>query len=239
MKFQVVSDLHLDFRHDNWKDIIRIIVDKKNDADLLIIAGDLAECRHAVWGDALRCFSDAYKHVLYVPGNHEYYHASPEFLIKLFDHIPSNVHLLDQQTFCFDGVVFAGCTLWFSVSSTKHKNMLSDFHVIPHFESWVYQKHKADIDFLKTTTADVVITHHAPHPNSISPQYLGNCLNCFFVNNLEALIKSMNPKYWIHGHTHDAFLYEVGTTTVLANPLGYPRERFYHDSSYPGCWYTI
>lgn len=239
MKFQVVSDLHLDFRH-GWKDVIQIIVDKKDQSDTLIIAGDLAECRNAVWGDSLRSFADNYKDVIFVPGNHEYYHADSEFINKVFNHIPSNVHLLDQSCVTIDNQIIAGCTLWFPVTSNSlNKKMISDFRVIPDFESWVYQKHQSDIQFLSGITADIVITHHAPHPKSVAPQYMGNSLNKFFVNNLENLILKINPKYWIHGHTHDPFLYEIGSTTVICNPLGYPRERLHHDSRYPSCCYEI
>ena len=36
--------------------------------------------------------------------------------------------------------------------------------------------------------------------------------------------RDLQPKLWIHGHTHDRCDYAIGNTRVVANPLGYPTE---------------
>ena len=70
----------------------------------------------------------------------------------------------------------------------------------------------------------VVISHHGPHPLSVHPRYVGEALNAAFVSNLTELL----PKgdLWIHGHVHDSFDYRVGRCRVVANPLGYARDRY-------------
>ena len=37
-------------------------------------------------------------------------------------------------------------------------------------------------------------------------------------------LRAHAPKLWIHGHTHERCDYQLGTTRVVANPLGYPNE---------------
>ena len=241
MRFQIVSDLHLDFRIDKWKETCQIIIDKKDKADTLIIAGDLSESRNSVWGNSLRFFSDHYANVLVVLGNHEYYHYSQDLILKQIEHLPCNVQFLLTSELVIDDIKIAGCTLWFPASSKvkETQKQLSDFYVIPEFEEWVYEKHRNDIEFLKQTKADIIITHHGPHPKSIHPRYITSSLNHFFVNNLESVIKKCSAKYWIHGHTHSPHCYEINNTLILCNPLGYPNEQFVHDSRYPSCVYDI
>lgn len=69
----------------------------------------------------------------------------------------------------------------------------------------------------------VVVTHHAPHPDSVHPRFAGNLLNPAFASDLSAL---MGPAdLWIHGHVHDSFDYQVNGTRVIANPRGYALNR--------------
>jgi Icc-related predicted phosphoesterase len=68
----------------------------------------------------------------------------------------------------------------------------------------------------------VVVTHHAPHPNSVHPRFAGNAINAAFVSDLGAAMGS--AVLWIHGHTHDSFDYTVRGTRVVANPRGYCRK---------------
>lgn len=69
----------------------------------------------------------------------------------------------------------------------------------------------------------VVVTHHGPHRMSIHPRYAGDALNAAFVSNLSELLPRAD--LWIHGHVHDTFDYNVGRCRVVANPIGYPRNR--------------
>ena len=69
----------------------------------------------------------------------------------------------------------------------------------------------------------VVITHHAPHVRSVHPRYAGDLLNPAFASHLPALVAQAD--LWMHGHTHDSFDYTDGRCRVVANPLGYPRNR--------------
>ena len=69
----------------------------------------------------------------------------------------------------------------------------------------------------------VVITHHAPHKNSIHPKFATDQLTPAFASDLTDIISNFDIDLWIHGHMHDAADYSVYGTRVLCNPMGYPR----------------
>ena len=64
MRIQVVSDLHLEFHN-----LLPPVVE---DADVLVCAGDRAPIGTGAVRYAAEEWAEA-RHILYVPGNHEYY----------------------------------------------------------------------------------------------------------------------------------------------------------------------
>ena len=85
--------------------------------------------------------------------------------------------------------------------------------------------HQASVDWLGTELArgdparTVVVTHHAPHFNSVEPRYAQDPTTGAFVSDLTRLMGS--SCLWIHGHMHSTCSYTVHGTEVLANPRGY------------------
>ncbi|SEL82092.1 Calcineurin-like phosphoesterase [Variovorax sp. YR750] len=68
----------------------------------------------------------------------------------------------------------------------------------------------------------VVVTHHAPHRNSLAPHYQSDWLSPAFVSELpDAFFKV--PSLWVHGHLHESYDYPVGNCRVVCNPRGYMR----------------
>lgn len=94
-----------------------------------------------------------------------------------------------------------------------------------------YRKHHESRAFLKsaleeaTNCKTVVLTHHAPSPRSIPPEFRGDPLSACYASDLEDLIVEGQPALWVHGHVHKRVDYRIGETRVLANPRGYPGER--------------
>lgn len=66
----------------------------------------------------------------------------------------------------------------------------------------------------------VVVTHHAPHRNSLAPKFATEWLSTAFVSELPSEFFEA-PVLWIHGHTHTSFDYRVGNCRVVCNPRGY------------------
>ena len=235
MNIQVLSDLHLEFGND--------LPTLAPDADVVVLAGDIAPYRLAV----LREIAAAWiAPVLYVPGNHEYYEGDIDAVGSAMAErcAALGIELLDRRSVVLDGVRFIGATLWtdFALNGVADAfyakrtaaNAMPDFRVIA-CRGGVFtpdesvSRHDADRNFIEAelrTAAEagetaVVVTHHAPTPRSIRPWYVGNSLNPAFASDLETLIARHAPPLWIHGHMHDSIDEQLGATRVLANPGGY------------------
>ncbi len=240
MKIYYASDLHTEFgNHVDFDDI--------KDGDAYILAGDI-HTQPNQWGDFLATFSrmTGKKPVVVVLGNHEYYGGSFPGNLDVYRnalekrYLP-NVHLLERQAFEWEGVQFLGTTLWSDFSKgtrmQEAKNFISDFKVIgnsttgkiltPEDLRDEFSRNAAWLEeelshpFSGTT---VVVTHHGPSYLSVHPVYGRGPVNGAFVSDLEDLVATWKPNFWIHGHVHDSCDYELGTTRVLCNPWGYPGE---------------
>ena len=67
----------------------------------------------------------------------------------------------------------------------------------------------------------IVMTHHAPHPDSVKGEYAYPTIAPLYGSNLARLIERRSPHLWVHGHVHETSDYMVGTTRIVANPRGY------------------
>ena len=171
-----------------------------------------------------------YRHVLYVPENHEYYKSSPQEvarnLTKLTKELPA-VSVPENDAVVIAGQRFIAGTMWFRPDPTAEprKRFMHDFSLIADFEPWVYEQNAAFEKVLARVKADdVVVTHHLPAFDSVPARFVGSAMNAFFVCDMAAHVREGQPKLWIHGHSHDRCDYRLGKTRVVANPLGYPNE---------------
>ncbi|MFT2215652.1 metallophosphoesterase [Rhizobium giardinii] len=71
----------------------------------------------------------------------------------------------------------------------------------------------------------VVLTHHAPHMQSLDPRFFGQVTSAAFASDLSDLIIRRRPSVWIHGHIHKFRDYMADKTRVICNPRGYGGER--------------
>lgn len=248
MKLQVVSDLHLG---------VRTMEHPHVDCDVVVLAGDIARPEQAItWAKGFG------KPVVYVPGNHEFYGgAIAEVISELRSRaMGSDVHVLAQDEVTIDGVRFLGATLWtdfelFGAEGGKRlamsaaQKLLRDFSRIrakvdsdepftPLGSAQTFMQHAGWLkDRLqeKVGVPTVVVTHHAPSPQSVHPRFAGSILNASFVSNAEHLFEVNPPRLWIHGHTHDSFDYWIGQTRVVCNPRGYAKSGENENASFdPG-----
>ena len=61
----------------------------------------------------------------------------------------------------------------------------------------------------------VVITHHAPTPQSVHPRFADSLISAGFASDCSALMGRAN--LWVHGHTHDSFDYSARGTRVICH----------------------
>jgi len=233
MKLHILSDLHTEFSD---------FEPPATDADTIILAGDIGVGTSGIeW--AARQFAEL--PVVYVPGNHEYYHHDIGITRQLESGARPNIHVLSDGRLELDGVRFLGTTLWTDFrlygegeawsSRQKAKVLIEDFrsirnggrHFTPedsvriHESSKVWLAGELDEEFDGPT---VVVTHHLPAAPSIASRYLNDPLNPAFASRLEDIIEKYQPELWIHGHTHVPCDYKIFGTRVVCNPRGYPSE---------------
>ena len=265
MKIALASDLHLEFED----------VDLKNTegAEVLILSGDImvAEDLHnhpemdygmyssvnladlgrrqqtaQRFRDFLKRVSFEFPHVVYVAGNHEFYHGRwKESLNHLREECAKfpNVYFLECDVKIINEASFIGATLWTDCNKgdplTLHAltDMMNDYRVIRNDEHGFTKlrpahsmyRHQQTLAYLKAVLPDmkdkkvVFVGHHGPSAMSTHPRYVKETLmNGGYRSELSEMILD-NPqiKLWTHGHMHDPFDYMIGTTRVVCNPRGY------------------
>ena len=199
---------------------------------MLVLAGDITMARHyADLESVFKPLAKKYHHILYVPGNHEYYKSSPtevgRNLAKLTKALPQVV-IPQNEPVVIGGQRFIAGTMWFRHDPTAEpkKRFMHDFSLIQDFEPWVYEQNAAFENALVTHVKadDVVVSHHLPAFESVPARFARSPMNPFFVCDMAPRVRERQPKLWIHGHSHDRCDYALGKTRVVANPLGYPNE---------------
>ena len=233
MKIKLISDLHVEFWN-SYKVPEAMLVPN---SDVVVLAGDIA-VKYSGIIEVLRQFAKAYKSVIYVPGNHEFYGSDIHFLDKLEDdlHIRGiwNVHFLNPGCVSIAGVHFIGAPLWTNfredfLAQHMAKSMIADFQKIKGFSpakaKELHYKHLEHIRFFynELKGPKVIVTHFLPSVECISERFRGEgLLNNYFANDLGKEIEDMkNVPYWMFGHTHDSVDFMQGDVRMLCNPYGY------------------
>jgi len=264
MKIKLVSDLHLEFSDIN--------ITNNEGCNVLILSGDImvaeelydhpdlpsmnnplvirelsrGQERARRFRDFLNRCAFQFPHVVYVAGNHEFYHGKWNRTIDVLHNECSkfhNVYFLENECKTIDDVTFVGGTLWTDMNKgdplTLHsvRDMMSDFRVIlKEDEGYTRLKpadtcvrHKKMLQYIRTVVAEqhdrkfVVVGHHSPSKLSTHEQYANeHLMNGAYSSDLsEFILDHPQIKLWTHGHTHHPFDYMIGSTRVVCNPRGY------------------
>lgn len=276
MKIKVVSDLHLEFED--------IYIKNDEGCDVLILSGDiliaedlhdhphmdysmysnidlnnLGHRQHSAlrFRNFLKRCSFQFPHVIYVAGNHEFYHGK---WIKGIQYLReecakfSNISFLERDCVTIDDITFVGGTLWTDMNKgdplTLHgvRDMMNDFRIIKNDEKGYTNlkpidtaiRHRETLGYIKHVVKEhpdrkfVVVGHHAPSPMSIADQYKGDyIMNGAYTSDLsEFILDHPQIKLWTHGHTHHCFNYMIGDCRVVCNPRGYRDENRKFDPTF-------
>ena len=265
MRIKVVSDLHLEFSDVNIKN--------DENCDVLILSGDIMiandlyehpETSYGMYSnvnlqdlgrrqlaalrfrDFLKRVSFQFPIVVYVAGNHEFYHGKWYSTLSILKDECSkfpNVHYLENDCVTIGDFIFVGGTLWTNLNKgdplTLHagKSMLNDFRMIRNdragytavkpYDTAV--RHRDTLEYFKKTISQnqdknfVVVSHHSPSflscPEKFKNDYVMNGL--YHSDLSEFILDHPQIKLWTHGHTHNCFDYTIGSTRVICNPRGY------------------
>lgn len=251
MKITVGSDIHLEFGE--------LTIKNNDESDVLILSGDIiVSCdfnpkEKEEWEDAywsmksekfhrffIQC-SNEFKHVIYVMGNHEFYHGDVtlEFpkIKSMLEYLP-NVYILENESIKIDDVTFIGGTMWTDMNKRDPKTLdyisykMNDFNIIknngkiftPNDAVAIHERFK---EYLESTLNNeekfVVVTHHSPSRRSTKPIHQKDYLmNGGYSSSLDDyILEHPEIKLWTHGHTHYQFDYMIGETRIFCNPRGY------------------
>jgi Icc-related predicted phosphoesterase len=235
MKLHVTSDLHLDFDADYGQKFL----DSLNPVgvDALVIAGDFMEFRNlGERTEAIKKLCERYALVFMTMGNHDFYGSSfyevSRLNLEFQEMFPNLVILEPGMNYIHEpsGIRIAGGVLWYPDSPMVQtlKGNWPDWRFIKYSKNSIFrdnQRFRVELNELaKDEYPDIVISHMLPTPLSIHPKFAGSEYNCFFVSDETELIRKIQPKLWIHGHTHYPFDYKIGATRIYCNPRAYPRE---------------
>lgn len=278
MRIKLVSDLHLEFSDIN--------IQNDQDYDVLILGGDICIAqdlhdhpepnntsdqaaiangtglgRRQMIAQRFRDFfkrcSFQFPHVIYIMGNHEFYHgkfhAGIDYMRDECAKYP-NVYMLEQDTKIIDDVVFVGGTLWTTMNRRDPltmqaiKTLMSDFRVIRNdkrsFATMsaldVAIRHDMTLGYIKHVVQEhrdkrcVVVGHHSPSFQSVHPTYAHETLmNGGYHSDLsEFILDHPQIVLWTHGHTHHPMDYVIGETRIVCNPRGYESDGYREDTGW-------
>ena len=245
MRIQALSDLH------------GYLPKISQDADLLILAGDVATTPRKV-GEMFSQIREMTKApIVYVMGNHEFYDNVFPNSTKDYKHVTNSIsdaHLLDDEEFIFNGFSILGSTLWTDYDHQRGVAQavfgINDFDLISAIgEKGNYRKVTPE-DFIKAHVSSkrwlsnqlcdnqengvktIVVTHHMPSFSLISSQFKGSSLNGAFAVDLDNLITEYEPMLWVYGHTHSFKDVNLWNTRCVCNAYGYRGETTHYKQNY-------
>ncbi|MGF6770628.1 putative phosphodiesterase [Paraburkholderia sp. GAS199] len=234
MKLQIASDLH----HELESGRAASVIEPASDAEVLVLAGDIANGT-----DAVSLYADYKIPVIYVHGNHEPYDCVyPALVDELREKAKgTSVHFLQDEMLALGGVRFLGACMWTDyflypldfadAMKTAGMSML-DHQKIRRADRRFFQPEDARQHQRKTlrwlnerlnepfSGKTVVITHHAPSGMSVPHAKREHSLAAAYATNVERL--AVKADFWIHGHIHFTSDYSIGKCRVLCNPRGRP-----------------
>lgn len=236
MRIQYASDLHLEFS-DNTRYLKQNPL--KPVGDILILAGDIGYLnddnysKHPFWDWA----SDNYRQVIVAVGNHELYkyYDLAKMPRGLVCSIRDNVKCYYDAVVRVENIDFIISTLWAKIlleDAYLTEHYVSDFRRILYNDeplTWdnFNREHDKCFNFIQNevvkSTAEhiVVVTHHVPSFQLVSPDFTGSKINGAFTVELEEYIKHSPIEYWIYGHSHRNMDKIIGKTKCVTNQLGY------------------
>lgn len=243
---QLVSDVHLEFNPRAYGDRCfeefgRLVTPV---ADILVLAGDICTIKHIIILDKfLQYCAENWKHVVFVPGNHEYYGGNKFENISIVDGklnslcAKHGIHFLQKDSVVIGDVMIFGCTMWTDVNGFELivRNYMNDFQMIRQFDleswKWHHEDHRAwllrALDG-RVHSKKIVVTHHAPLlQGCASESYERGNQHRAFASDLSDLVAKCNA--WIFGHTHHRTQIRAFGATLATYAIGYhgelPQER--------------
>ena len=232
MKLLIYSDLHLEFS---------LLDVPQTGYDAVVLAGDIHLGSEGIkW--AKRVFSHV--PVVYICGNHEFYHGDIENVHQSIrrEASGSKVYFCENQSVQLGDVRFLCSTLWtdFSLNGDAQSALrragswMNDYRLIQLNRRRLrpddtFSFHQISRSYLESELnaptsqkgVTVVVTHHAPSRSSLKYERISPELAPAYASPMDDLIGGGGAALWVHGHTHESSDYWIQSTRVISNPRGY------------------
>jgi len=226
--FQIISDLHIE------TGVVYPVESITPHSEILVLAGDIGSFYHLdPLVDFLEKISSKFKHILYIPGNHEYYYSADDKkktvgsllhgFKKSVSHI-GHLHVMDRHLVNINGTIFAGATLWSDPYPHKRLPDFMNLNISIHEYADMHKRdHKwlnrvADLNVEESSL--VVITHHAPSKTLVKKSRFTDMYESFYATSLEHTRIFKKADVWVFGHTHYNIDKMFGNTRVISNQAG-------------------
>ncbi|MDR1780190.1 MAG: metallophosphoesterase [Tannerella sp.] len=242
MTVQYASDLHLEFP-ENRKFL------KENPlkpvGDVLVLAGDTGYLtEYELYADFWDYCAANFRETVIAIGNHELYtyYDLADITEGLVMSIHPNVKVYYNAVVQIDNVDFVVSTLWSKipiVDAYFTEKGVNDFYRILYKSKRLSynvfnEEHERCLEFIKRSVAAcrdatchvstqkiVVVTHHVPSFELMSPEFKGSRINGAFTTELGNYIADSPVDVWIYGHSHRNIDKIIGKTLCVSNQLGY------------------
>ena len=231
LEVDYISDTHLNLWKYNESQIAPIF---SGLSPTLILAGDIGDPDELTLYRTLEHVRKRYEHVIYIPGNHEFYvrepgsKKTPHSVLSWFQKLDTqwdNFHLFYRRSEIYNGIRIIGATAW----STS-----------PRDTNWsrkISEEGRLDALYLNEEIAKakqpcLLVTHYPPTLSVLQDNFRNKITEYDYANNLEYMFRP--PIHtWIFGHVHQCHnrgfpysssLLGSGSIQLLSNPYGYPHE---------------
>ena len=234
MKFQIMSDLHIETR-DDVPPIEEYIIPS---SEILILAGDIGRIhKFDQLSQFIKNLCLNFKTVIYILGNHEYYQVEgvePKSMDCLLDDLEiikkenPNLYVLNRSCISIENTCILGVTLW----SRSYLEIPTSIVKIKNINKYNYNfMHEQDVEYVKTMINYceikklklIVVSHHCPSYNLI-PHKQGYKYKDLYASKLDYLVSKV--PIWIFGHSHRNFDYLTEENTrLVSNQKGKQKDK--------------
>lgn len=259
-EFDLISDIHLDFwvrMNWNWwqenkqiHEFARQLL-PESVSGILVIAGDLGHYNKQNY-QLLKALREYYRHILLVPGNHDYYLVNKSASYRhaynslnrwiemkiLASKLPSVV-CLDGDTVQIGGIMFGGCGMWYDFQYgiqilnahynrnveywTANSNDAVMLKGLPRLTRQMFDEEKKKLARIMKQS-DVIVTHFSPDWSHVPDRRRLDLSVGFYYFDGTPYFPHIADKIWCFGHIHERMDYKLHHCRFINAALGYPKE---------------
>ncbi len=226
--FQLFSDLHLE--------MCETFPILERTCPVLVLAGDIGHITSPTFRAFMKHCSDTWEHVLFVPGNREFY-SSEQTYSQLWDAYETfcskfpNVHFMDGHVVEIGETVFFGSTMWTPINPRWEDGCERIKSFDQTIACWDHLKAlTAFLEMYHDRSNKVIITHfpivreQTTHPKyDDQPDHKKRYFSANWLNVIpKRLLQGVRTV--CSGHTHHSFRLRKDAIMVVSNQMGYPHE---------------